>query len=696
MAIDLYAPCPCGSGKKFKWCCQPIHVPIDKAFQQFADGQYDAALRLMDEVIAQNPTNPEPYGRKAELLYELERADDAEAALQKAFELSPGYPFGHYLRGQFRRYEGEFAGALLLFRKAAELYDPEAHEMLGVIYASIAECEMRLNRPVAARAASEIALRHKPDLQVCRDNLDNVFGDKSHLPLAARREYRFQGPAPSAPAGQRAAWQKALQTAATGKLTDARAAFESLAEADPGDAAAWYNLGLTRAWLGDNAAALEALDRYVALESDEEKAAAAWALGEVLRCGAGMEDQADYVEHSALFQVRDPQQLANALEALVRERRFIPTQSQQTEAALLGLFLEPVQALTAEQAARKSPHLGAFVLIVANLLHMRSLNRDRLMKVCEEMRQRSGTALADPEVQRGPVAFSDLLSEGAVFPVGAADQDEARRRVEEGFQTYFEDRWIHQPLRSLDGAPPVDAAGPDRLRKKLRGVLAFLEDCGKAAAQPYDFDRLRRKLGLLQPAAAESTAAGPNVSAMGAAELAGLSPEGLADEQLDQAYQAAVRLDARDLAGRFGKALVARPPRADRPDRYLVYSQLVQQALAEGNTDAALDYLGQGQKADAEHNEGRRHNDYELRRGQILAKRGEVDAAQDIFTHLVERVPAELRFAAGAAEAMLSARQGGRALRFAEAGLAQARKQNNRDSEEHFQELAAAARKQGG
>ena len=49
-----------------------------------------------------------------------------------------------------------------------------------------------------------------------------------------------------------------------------------------------------------------------------------------------------------------------------------------------------------------------------------------------------------------------------------------------------------------------------------------------------------------------------------------------------------------------------------------------------------------------------------------------------------------------AAETMLSARQGSRALKFAEAGLIEARKQNNRDLEGHFVELADAARRQGG
>ena len=68
-----------------------------------------------------------------------------------------------------------------------------------------------------------------------------------------------------------------------------------MTQADEQDTAAWYNLGLARAWIGENATAIEALDRFVALETDESAAAEAWTLAEVLRCGHGMEEQADYV-----------------------------------------------------------------------------------------------------------------------------------------------------------------------------------------------------------------------------------------------------------------------------------------------------------------------------------------------------------------------------------------------------------------
>jgi predicted Zn-dependent protease len=120
---------------------------------------------------------------------------------------------------------------------------------------------------------------------------------------------------------------------------------------------------------------------------------------------------------------------------------------------------------------------------------------------------------------------------------------------------------------------------------------------------------------------------------------------------------------------------------------------LIKLALENGDSQAALNLLNDGESFDCTHNDGKRRNDYELRRGQILAKRGDAEAANDAFTRLIARDPADLRFQSSAAESMLSAKQGERALHFAEQGLATALKQNNRDSEQHFKELAAAARR---
>ncbi len=696
MAQDPYASCPCGSGKKFRWCCQEIYQDIDKAYSLNADGQHEAALRVMDELVKKHPANSEAWGRQAAMLYANGRVEDAERALQKAFELNPDYPFGYLLRGQFRENEGEIAGAVLLYRKAADRYGPEARDILAQVYMLIAECEAKLNRPVAGRAALEIMLHLHPN-EEARQGFDETFGEGSRLPAAARRKYMLQPLPATAPAERRKAWDQGLQGAATGKLRDAAQAFEQLTAEAPDEPAAWYNLGLTRAWLGENAPAVEAIEHYVRLENDEQKAADAWALAEVLRLGQGAGELTDYIQHTVSFQVRQPEPFFQFMNQFGSERRIIGSVTNEERTMITGVVLEKVTALTAESAAAKPPRLGAYYLLVADLFQLRGMNAEILEDIVKEIQQRAGATLSPPDWRRGPASFADVLASAVVFPLNATSEEDAARRVREHVERYFEETWIQQPLKSLGGVAPVDAAGHAPLRKKLRGVVQFLQEClGLSQESGYDFDRLRRKLGLLEGGAAPASAGGAaatDVTALGAAELAGLAPESLSDEQLEQAFQTAIRLDARELAGRFGQQLRARPVQADRPDRYPVFAKLIDYALGDRDTDAALDLVNEGEKADCEHNEGRRRNDYELRRGQVLTKRGEVDAARDVFQRLIERAPAELRYRGSATEAMLSARQGAAALTFGEQGLAEARKQQNRDSEQYFLELVAAAKK---
>jgi tetratricopeptide (TPR) repeat protein len=697
--LDPYASCPCGSGKKFKWCCQPIHADIERAVRQEQEGQHEAALQLMEQVVRQHPANPEALGQQARLLYQNGQLEAAETALQKAFDLSPTYPFGHLLRGLFRHHEGELPGALLLFRKAAEFYDPQAHDALAQVYVFIGDCEMKLNRPVAARAALQIALRCDPANEDLRQNFETAFGDQSPLPPAARQAYAFLGPAPGVGGSRRAAWDRVL--ADTGpRLADAARVFEQLTAEDGDDAAAWYNLGLARAWLGDNARALDALDRYVEREADEARAAAAWTLAEVLRLGYGLEDRADYREYSVSYQLRDPNPLLHLLNEWERDHRLVGVQASQEEGVLSALVLEKPPVLAAGAGAGTPQRVAAYLFLAAPLLRLRHPVKEALDRVCAEVQQRAAAGLSPGLDKVMPATFSDVVLEAVAFPAGVQDKEQAERAARDYAGRFFEDVWLHRPLRSLGGVAPVDAAGHRTLRKKVLSCIAFLQQCAAGGiVQTYDFDRLRRKLGLLGPApapAAGGPAAAADVSAMGAAELAGLPVDDLSADQLAGAYQTAVRLDAQDLAERFARALVARPAEASRSDPAPWYFFLVQRALAGGNTDEALRLVDEGERVDGERNEGRRQGDYELRRAQVLLKRGEAERAQEVYDRLLEREPGNLRVRSSAAEGMLSLRQGARALRFAEEGLARARQQNDRDSEQHFLELVAAARKQGG
>lgn len=698
MTLDPYASCPCGSGKKFKWCCQPIYPGIQQAWEQENNGQHENALRLIDKVTNEHGGNPEAWGQKAYLLAVNGKTEEADAALEQAFSINPNYPFGLRLRSQFRFAEGEYKGALSLARKAAEFYDADARDALAEILALTFECEMRCNRPVAARAALALAGHLAPGDEGLRQGLENVFGPKSRLPASARKPYAFRSPAASATGKRRDDWNRVLGSARV-KLSEPARLFETLTKEDPTDGAAWYNLGLSKAWLGDNLAALEALDRAIELDADDESAVETATLCEVLRCGMDMEAQCDYHDHLFFYQFNRVEAVRRMLEEWQSQRRLLGIPNEQ-EGVLTALVLElsTTGLVTVGRPGAEVGRLAGYLLVAGNVLRISCSVKDTFDRLREEVRQKLSLGLTDLVERTSPPQFQEIVSEALIFPLNEPNEEAASARVLDHAGRFYEETWIHRPRKSLNDIAPVDAAGHARLRRKLTGVIRFLEECsGYGALARYEWDRLRRKLGLLgQAPAAGATGVTADLTAMSAAELAALKPEALSDEQLEKAYQTAYRLDAHELAGHFAEALVTRPVVAGKGDRYPWYAFLIQKALGEGETDAALDRVDEGLKLDCESNEGRRRNEYELFRAQVHGRRGEVEAAQDTYQRLIERTPRDFKIRGRAAEAMLSLKQPARALKFAEEGVTAAKQANDRGSEEYMRELQAAAKKQLG
>jgi tetratricopeptide (TPR) repeat protein len=693
MSLDPYASCPCGSGKKFKWCCQPIYSGIQQAWAQENNNQHDAALRTMEEVVRQHPGNPEAWGQKASLLFANNRLEEGEAALEKAFAINPNYPAGLRLRARLRLAEGEIHGALLLARRAAEHYAPEAREALSEIHALIFDCELRCNRPVAARAALEQCQRCDPTNEQINQLFTSIFGPESRYPQAAIRAYNFRKPQGGANGSRWAAWDTALAEVGP-SLSKMAAAFETLTQQDPADAAAWFNLGLCQAWLGNNAAALQSLDRSIELDSDEVSAVEAATLAEVLRLGAGLEDSCDYHDYICTTRLTNPEPVQALLNEWVEQRRLIALPNNQ-EGVLTAMLLEHSQTglITVGRPATEVARLAGYLLIAGGVLRLSSPVREPLNRLREEVRERLQLPLTALQIHEAPANFPDIIAEAIFMPT--VEGETASHKAIELAGEFFENTWIHRPRRSLNNITPVDAAAHPRLRRKLLGIIQLLEETARRGLLAgYDFNRLRRKLGLLD---IPTPGAGPlNISAMGAAELAALDRAALSQEQLEKAYQTAYRLDAQELAEAFATALISRPAQSDKTDRYPWYAFLVHKALRDGNPEAALQQLSAGEQFDLEFNHGARSIDYGLLRARTLGQRGEPEAAAGIYQRLIEQSPRDLKIRGKAAEHMLSLKQPARAVQFAEEGLTVARQANDRDSENFLMELLDAARRQLG
>src|SRR5438105_17506 len=89
--IDPYAPCPCGSGQKFKWCCQKVEAFAERAERLYEGGQIDAALGALDEGLRKVPDNPWLLVRKALIHERREQPERAKPMLEQVLARQPGH-----------------------------------------------------------------------------------------------------------------------------------------------------------------------------------------------------------------------------------------------------------------------------------------------------------------------------------------------------------------------------------------------------------------------------------------------------------------------------------------------------------------------------------------------------------------------------------------------------------------------------
>lgn len=725
MALDPYQPCPCGSGKKFRWCCAPYFSTVEKAFEQESQGQHEAALQTIKGLLTAHAGNPSIWFFYAQFLYnagvadahpesQAKKIEEAEAALSKSLELNPNFGMAHFLRGQFRENEGELLGALLLYRKAAEAFDPQAHDQLTSAYLKIYQYESSfLNRPVAARAAMERVLHYQPADAQLRQEFENEFGPEGTYPESARKKYAFRPTAKPIP-----------ETAATGKFADARKAFEELTRQTPDDPAAWFDLGLVLAWMGENAKAVPALAKSIELETDDYRAEEAGALAEVLRCGYGVPpEETDHLAYSYVMPIRDPQPVQGLLQAYTQSNRLRGARANRETGTIVGLIVEEVPSLLAVGAVNLA-RVTARLMIGQGVIRLSHPNRDGVAKVADDFRTALQLAVEQPVESVNPLNFGDVVLEALAQPSGSGDEAALEAKLRDHAAHYFENVWMHRPLKALAGNAPIDAVGSKNLRKLVFGVVKFLQDCMESVLPYkqvgeqmvpitlYDFNNLRHKLGLEYvsaappqvsvpadaPAAPQAAAAPPapkkrDIGAMNVSELAGVDVATLSVDELEQAMRAAVKLDARELAVAFAQAGLTKPFDAARPDRYPLFATAITGAAAAGDTVRAAELIDQGAQYDAEHNAGARATDYRLRKAQLYVKAKDAEKAAAEFDALIAAHPDEGKFYTSAAEEMLRLKDGEKALHFAEAGLEAASRTGNRDLEGHCRELAEAAKR---
>ena len=99
MATDVYQPCPCRSGKKFKFCCLPVNDDMAKIYQSVEHGQLRAAIQALEKLEHGPTLYPQVAIEHANLLMQEKEYSAAKMVLQKLLVQEPNHPLAIALFG---------------------------------------------------------------------------------------------------------------------------------------------------------------------------------------------------------------------------------------------------------------------------------------------------------------------------------------------------------------------------------------------------------------------------------------------------------------------------------------------------------------------------------------------------------------------------------------------------------------------
>ena len=183
---DTFDPCPCASGKKFKFCCKPGFGEMVAAVAAAAHGRINAALGHIAKAKSVLGETAEVLCREA-LVYSYFDMVKFRATVERASQVNPDHPRVNYIRGIELKNQGDFKGAIAAYQKAIEHYPKTDRCHLNETYNNLGTAYFEQGSYAEARAAWEQALTLLPSDKAVRQNLNEFIYGNPDLPDAIRR-----------------------------------------------------------------------------------------------------------------------------------------------------------------------------------------------------------------------------------------------------------------------------------------------------------------------------------------------------------------------------------------------------------------------------------------------------------------------------------------------------------------------------
>lgn len=514
MANDPYALCPCGSGKKLKFCCGEILQDVQRAFR-IRDNQPEVAVKIFRDLLKKHPDKDILARELTATLYENGEVEEAKKVASDFLRSHPDHPGVLLSLSEISMKEDGFESSRRLLHRTFQLC--AKHHPLGIAYlASMIAAEMaRAGCLMSAREHLALAVRMSSG-----ERQKQLLMQLVNFESAATLPFHFRSAYPLRPVNcsEEAASQdiRARKLSLLGCWEPAAIIYNRLADSYPTEAAIWYNMGLCQAWDGRISDAAGSLHHAATLMTDFDQAVEAEALAQQIDMQLSEER---YSTLSVQLNVRSMSELLTRLESdptVMRNDSHDHEDCQHPDgtehvaemvilssAANIESLTEPSQlpesiadldlydVVDPERAATEEVR-EPYIIVTSTegyldraIVQLRAVAGDLILTNADQEKR---------EIVEFDRPQARPFDKRYYCPPGVS-QKQFRHLVRLMEPTAVE-AWLELPLPPLGGKSALDAASDESLKKQLAASLLGLQSVATRFDQDPDLNALRQRLNL--------------------------------------------------------------------------------------------------------------------------------------------------------------------------------------------------------
>lgn len=549
MAVNPYAPCPCGSGKKFKFCCQDVVADLQR-INSLSRNQPEVALTAIQQLAVKHPDRESVVRELVVMLLRVNRVQDALNACTTFLKAHPDNPSTLLIYADILLQATGFDSSRRIVHRAFQVCTRQFPKEIAQIATRVAGEFLSRDLLPAAREHALFALRlENSEEQTTASVLFERIETATIVPFLLRTSWPLLNFEAAPEILQQ--HERALRLCRLGCWEPAAIIYNRLADQTPLNSAVWYNLGLCQMWDGRHAEAASSLHHAAVLSTDFEESVEFEALAQVL-------DPKLYENHHSIqsvkLSVRSASEVVSRLEnhPLIRNTKSHDHSncSHDAGASHAGEFMltsmpsPSAQDATADNVAQYLADIDVYTINDPDAAADEGNRHPWIEVTCSAqaidhvvvtLRDCVGDLIitgADEEKRtsaRSCPEFAQPLEVRPVRPLEISDAD--FDRISDELEARAVEACLHKPCAVLNGKTIAEAAADPQLHRQAAAAVTVLHALGLVAEIPIDIDDVRARLQL--PARTPlPAAAAENAAALSVLALARLPIPELSDQQL--------------------------------------------------------------------------------------------------------------------------------------------------------------------